>query len=139
MLDPHPMVRSSADAAASAKNDDTAAPSLFTAIQEQVGLKLDAVKVHGHDCHRSCRKHLPRISSANLFTQKLPPYAVGSFLFVHAQELLALPADAVLAVLDHDALGQQVVADGVGAGEVAGLLGLGALGDEGVDVGVGEG
>ena len=46
---------------------------------------------------------------------------------------------SVLAVFDHDALGEQVVADGVGAGEVAGLLGLGALGDEGVDVGVGEG
>ena len=52
--------------------------------------------------------------------------------------LFALPADAVLAVFEQDALGEEVVADGVGAGEVAGLLGLGALGDEGVDVGVGE-
>ena len=35
-------------------------------------------------------------------------------------------------------LASEVVADGVGAGEVAGLFGLGALGDQGVDVGVGE-
>ena len=32
----------------------------------------------------------------------------------------------------------KLVADSVGAGEVALLFGLGALGDEGVDVGVGE-
>ncbi len=52
--------------------------------------------------------------------------------------LLALPADAIFGVFDEDAFGEQVVADGVGAGEVAGLLGLGAFGDESVDVGVGE-
>ncbi len=52
--------------------------------------------------------------------------------------LLALPADAVLGVLEEDAFFEEVVADGVGAGEVALLLGLGALGDEGVDGGVGE-
>ncbi len=53
--------------------------------------------------------------------------------------LFALPADAFFAVFDEDAFGEEVVADGVGAGEVAGFFGLGALGYEGVDVGVGEG
>ncbi len=53
--------------------------------------------------------------------------------------LFAFPADAFFAVFDEDALGEEVVANGVGAGEVAGFFGLGALGYEGVDVGVGEG
>ena len=44
-------------------------------------------------------------------------------------ELLALPADAVFGVFEEDAGVEELVADGVGAGEVALLFGLGALGD----------
>jgi len=52
--------------------------------------------------------------------------------------LFALPADAVFGVFEEDAFFEELVADGVGAGEVALLLGQRAFGDEGVDVGVGE-
>jgi hypothetical protein len=52
--------------------------------------------------------------------------------------LLAFPADAVFGVFEEDAFFQELVADGVGAGEVALLLGEGAVGNESVDVRVSE-
>lgn len=53
--------------------------------------------------------------------------------------LLALPANTVFGVFKKDAFGEEVVANGVCAGEVALFFGEGAVGDEGVDVGIGEG
>ena len=50
--------------------------------------------------------------------------------------LLSLPADAFLGVFEEDTFFQEFVADGIGAGEVALLLSLGALGYQGVDVGI---
>jgi drug/metabolite transporter (DMT)-like permease len=70
----------------------------------------------------------------NLAWRRLPAACIA-----RCGRLLALPADAFFGVFEEDAFFEQLVADGVGAGEVALLLGLGALGDEGVDVGVGEG
>ena len=52
--------------------------------------------------------------------------------------LLALPKDAVFAVFNDDAFGEEIVADGIGAGEVAATLGLGPLGHQRIDIGVGE-
>ncbi len=54
------------------------------------------------------------------------------------KRLLAFPADAFLGVFEEDAFFEELVADGVGAGEVALLLGLGAFCDQGVDGCVGE-
>ena len=53
--------------------------------------------------------------------------------------LLALPADAVLGVFEEDAFGEEVVADGIGAREVALFFGEGAFGHEGINVGVRKG
>ncbi len=55
------------------------------------------------------------------------------------RHLLPLPADAVFRVFEENALGEEVVADSVGAGEVALLFGEGAVGDQGIDLGVGKG
>src|SRR3546814_6197170 len=48
----------------------------------------------------------------------------------------ALPAHALRRVLEHDPFGRELVADGVGAGEVAGLLGRCAFVDQRLDAGV---
>src|SRR3546814_15734262 len=48
----------------------------------------------------------------------------------------SLPADALRRVLEHDPFGRELVADGVGAGEVAGLLGRCAFVDQRLDAGV---
>ena len=53
--------------------------------------------------------------------------------------LFALPAGAVFGVFEEDAEGFEFFADGVSAGEVAGLFGVGAFGDEGFDLLAGEG
>ena len=47
-----------------------------------------------------------------------------------------LPAHALRRVLEQDALGRELVADGVGAGEVARLLGGDAFVDQRLDAGV---
>src|ERR1035438_218449 len=54
------------------------------------------------------------------------------------KELLPLPAHAGLGVFEDDALLQELVADAVGEGKVAGLLGGGALGQAGFDFGIGK-
>ena len=60
------------------------------------------------------------------------------FLGGYFRGLFPFPANAVFAVFEQDAFFEQLIADGVGTGEVALLLGLRALGDEGIDVCVGE-
>ena len=49
---------------------------------------------------------------------------------------LARPAHALRGVFQHDAFGGQLVADGIGTGEVAGLLGGGTLVDQALDAGI---
>src|SRR3546814_15318283 len=48
----------------------------------------------------------------------------------------ALPAHALRRVLEHDPCGRELVADGVGAGEVAGLFRCRAFVDQRLDAGV---
>ena len=53
---------------------------------------------------------------------------------IKGEESFAAPSSAAWPILQDDALGPELFADPIGGREVAVLLGLGALGDAGVDM-----